>query len=129
MKQRPAALAPAGEQPSDALLGAGIVARAPLRMIHRLLLVDDDQGVRHVPSKPLREDRGTDQRRRDVDQAARFAPLAAVRPSLIIRNGRVSSGPQPPCWPLPTGTGFRLRRPPSACRARHADWPRAAAPC
>src|SRR5262249_33347905 len=27
-----------------------------------------------------------------------------VWPSFSIRNGRVSSGPQPPCWPLPTGT-------------------------
>ena len=27
-------------------------------------------------------------------------------PSLAIRNGRVSSGPQPPCCPLPMGTGL-----------------------
>ena len=37
------------------------------------------------------------------------------RPSLTIRNGRVSSGPRPPCWPQPIGTGlpsFTIQRRP-----------------
>ena len=70
-----------------------------------------------------------DQRRRDVDQAARLAAHARRcgrhSPSGTAASRRAPSRHAGRCRPAPAC----LRTPPSACRERRSGWRRAGAPC